>query len=289
LQGYNRYSYALNNPFKYTDPSGYIDINAIIQQLWQSPYGGYWNAGDSGPTTFNSEQQAMNYVASNSGQLTSGGSGETQRNIIYLYKSKNGNPYLFDKNSGEIWNSSKQKWMSGSDLFPNAIFYDKDGNFAWEFIPTVDVVAKRSDYKITVQRIAESPDATLSKFVAFGPIPLMPVRGYMLEPRGPSTTIKNLDRRIPAGIYNVTPYYSPRLKRDVYRLSNSFVPADRNIEIHNGNFPKNTEGCLLVGNGYMMYNGNYMVTNSVTTLNSLRSLIGTNNATLTISDITVGF
>jgi hypothetical protein len=52
---------------------------------------------------------------------------------------------LFDKNSGEIWNSSKQKWMSGSDLFPNAIFYDKDGNFAWEFIPSYTVVAKSKD------------------------------------------------------------------------------------------------------------------------------------------------
>ena len=141
-------------------------------------------------------------------------------------------------------------------------------------------------YTIDLQRIAESPDGTVSSFTAYGPTPLQPVSGYILEPGGPSTTTRGQDKRIPAGTYNVDPYSSTS-HPIVYRVSNDQVPADRYILIHTGNYPSNTLGCLLPGSSYSMVNGNYAVWNSGTTLNSLRSLLGGNSATLNIYDIPI--
>ncbi|MCK9208522.1 MAG: hypothetical protein M0P66_15520 [Salinivirgaceae bacterium] len=60
---YNRYSYVLNNPLKYTDPSGYLKMSLFdaLAYLWNSPYGGTWAAGAGGvgdASRFTSESQA---------------------------------------------------------------------------------------------------------------------------------------------------------------------------------------------------------------------------------------
>jgi len=140
------------------------------------------------------------------------------------------------------------------------------------------------DYTIEMNRIAESPDATVSEFNAYGPIPLRTVSGYILEPGSPSTITRGQDKRIPAGTYIVTPYSSTK-HPNVYRVSNSLVPTDRYILFHTGNYHLNTSGCLLPGRSYSMVSGNYAVWNSSTTLNQLRGLLGMNNATLIIRDI----
>ena len=47
-QSYNRYSYCMNNPLRYTDPSGWYaatDINTVINELWNTQYGGSWTPG----------------------------------------------------------------------------------------------------------------------------------------------------------------------------------------------------------------------------------------------------
>jgi len=139
-------------------------------------------------------------------------------------------------------------------------------------------------YTIDMQRIAESPNATVSEFTAYGPAPLRPVTGYILEPGGPSTTTANQDKRIPAGTYSIDPYSSTKYSNH-YIVSNSYVSQDRRILIHSGNYHSNTLGCLLPGRSYSMVGGNYAVWNSGATLNSLRSLIGRNSATLNIYDI----
>lgn len=143
-----------------------------------------------------------------------------------------------------------------------------------------------NQYYIEVKRIAESPNATLSKFNAYGPIPLRPVSGYFLEPGGPATTIPDQDRRIPAGKYNVAPYSSRRFP-NVYRISNELVSEDRNILIHAGNVHSETSGCFMPGSSTEMYNNDYKITGGTSgaKLNQLRGLIGRNNATLTIEDI----
>lgn len=57
-------------------------------------------------------------------------------------------------------------------------------------------------------------------------------------------TLERPEVAIPAGNYAVSFYDSPKNKRKVPLI---LVPGRKFIEIHIGNFPKETEGCLLVG------------------------------------------
>jgi len=73
------------------------------------------------------------------------------------------------------------------------------------------------------------------------------VSGYILEEKGPSTTERNQDRRIPAGTYSLKWHSSLRFGRFLPLLYSHQVPASRYILIHSGNHAGHTEGCLLVG------------------------------------------
>ena len=57
---------------------------------------------------------------------------------------------------------------------------------------------------------------------------------------------------------------SPSQKRMCPLLWNESVPKERYILIHPGNYPQDTAGCVLVGDGYSAAG----VTNSVRTYNS---------------------
>lgn len=50
---------------------------------------------------------------------------------------------------------------------------------------------------------------------------------------------------IPEGIYEVVMDYSPKFKRVLPLLMN--VPGRSSVRIHRGNYPKDTQGCFLVG------------------------------------------
>lgn len=64
---------------------------------------------------------------------------------------------------------------------------------------------------------------------------------YTLEP--PARAEKPC--AIPAGIYELTMRYSPKHHGNVPHVEQ--VPGFTDIEIHVGNYPEDTEGCLLVG------------------------------------------
>lgn len=100
--------------------------------------------------------------------------------------------------------------------------------------------------KMIIHRYKNIADGTVGKFELVG-VNTVLMTGYTLEPAGPDTTERGRDRRIPAGLYSVVWHKSARFNRILPVLFNEQVPKDRYIEIHAGNYPKHTEGCILVG------------------------------------------
>lgn len=122
--------------------------------------------------------------------------------------------------------------------------------------------------KLVIERFKEIPDGTLGTFELInGNRSLM--SGYTLEPIGEDTIERGMDMRIPQGRYLVAWHKSPRFSRTLPLLYNKEVPKDRYILIHAGNFPKDTEGCILVGNKY----DDKGVYNSLSTLNALLNYV----------------
>ena len=122
--------------------------------------------------------------------------------------------------------------------------------------------------KLTIRRYKDIYDGTLGKFELTG-VNTVLMTGYTLESAGPDTTARGKDRRIPAGLYQVAWHRSPKFNRVVPVLYNEQVPKDRYIEIHAGNYPKHTEGCILVGK----WANDEGVFESVKTLEALLSFI----------------
>lgn len=100
--------------------------------------------------------------------------------------------------------------------------------------------------KMIIHRYKNIADGTVGKFELVG-VNTVLMTGYTLEPAGPDTTERGRDRRIPAGLYSVVWHRSAKFNRVLPVLFNEQVPKDRYIEIHAGNYPKHTEGCILVG------------------------------------------
>ncbi|MDR2261533.1 MAG: DUF5675 family protein [Azoarcus sp.] len=133
---------------------------------------------------------------------------------------------------------------------------------------------------IHVVRKWETAQSTISE-LSFGN-----VKGYVLERPGPDTTASGLRFRIPVGAYKIH-WHNSGLQgvapfNPVPELFNDAVPKSRHILIHNGNYPKNTDGCLLVGST----KGTDMVGDSRTMLRKLKAFIqekGIENVNVIIS------
>jgi len=78
---------------------------------------------------------------------------------------------------------------------------------------------------------------------------------------------------IPPGVYDWVKVYSSKFKRDVILLTN--VPGRTAIEIHNGNYNRDTHGCILVGNGFTDIDGDGQkdVTDSKNALKKMTSIL----------------
>ena len=100
--------------------------------------------------------------------------------------------------------------------------------------------------KLVIRRYKNIDDGTIGKFELVGGNEVL-MTGYTLEPAGPDTTERGKDRRIPAGLYQIVWHRSAKFNRILPVLFNEQVPKDRYIEMHAGNHPKHTEGCILVG------------------------------------------
>lgn len=104
---------------------------------------------------------------------------------------------------------------------------------------------------LLVTRTTRTPNSTIGNFSVNGTF-----FSYCLEPtdRGLTgdmseaeiKTIKVQDKTcIPTGTYNVTSYLSPKRRGRVPLLED--VPGFAYVEIHVGNYPKDTDACLLLG------------------------------------------
>ena len=71
---------------------------------------------------------------------------------------------------------------------------------------------------------------------------------------------------IPTGTYSVTSYFSPKHNANVPLLEN--VPGFAFVEIHAGNYPRDTDACLLLGSAEDVD----FVGNSVATINQFYPL-----------------
>ena len=119
--------------------------------------------------------------------------------------------------------------------------YDKQGGFSTDQVIIVD----RGLGTINSFRFWESSKSTISAFN----IPENGVSGNILEPPGPSTTVADMNRRIPEGEYNVMKNDGEKFP-NAYKLFNEFVGPERGILIHPGNWWYDTGGCLLPGTGW---------------------------------------
>ena len=74
------YAYVMNNPINYYDVMGLYSAMNALRDLWNSPNGGTWSAGDNSSTFFGSSEEAIDY-------MNGGGSGRSGNNGVIQYRS----------------------------------------------------------------------------------------------------------------------------------------------------------------------------------------------------------
>lgn len=62
-------------------------------------------------------------------------------------------------------------------------------------------------------------------------------------------TIEKLSKMIPPGAYSIQLTYSPKFKTELPLIWGNDVHKNRGIRIHVGNTVRDTNGCILIGNG----------------------------------------
>ncbi|MDH6252771.1 putative chitinase [Chryseobacterium sp. H1D6B] len=95
---------------------------------------------------------------------------------------------------------------------------------------------------IRLVRKWETDKSTIGEFT----IDNSEVKGYILEEKGPDTTVSGIEQRVPIGTYNLEWHSGTKVKKGL-KLYNDVVSKSRAILIHSGNTADDTEGCLLPG------------------------------------------
>ena len=95
---------------------------------------------------------------------------------------------------------------------------------------------------IRLVRKWETEISTIGEFTIDG----SDIKGYILEEKGPDTTVSGIQQRVPVGTYNLK-WHNGSKQKGVLKLYNAVVPESRAILIHSGNDASDTEGCLLAG------------------------------------------
>ncbi|MFK7000215.1 DUF5675 family protein [Flavobacterium oreochromis] len=108
----------------------------------------------------------------------------------------------------------------------------------------INIVKKSSNSNVIIRLVRkwQTNNSTIGEFTIDG----SDIKGYMLEEKGPDTTLSGIERRIPIGTYNLVWHYGSKFK-GVLKVYNNQVSQDRAILIHAGNTALQTEGCILPG------------------------------------------
>lgn len=111
--------------------------------------------------------------------------------------------------------------------------------------PPTKPKVKSNIVEINIHRTYDTTKATMSTVS----IPSLGFNCYCLERPGPDTTTSGMRLRIPIGTYKVKWRESSKNKSlgKAFVLFNSNVAASRLILIHIGNYPDDSDGCLLFG------------------------------------------
>ncbi|MHB1922987.1 MAG: DUF5675 family protein [Chitinophagaceae bacterium] len=157
------------------------------------------------------------------------------------------------------------------DVSPNSAMGDDPVRFS-DFLGDTVIVS------MVNQRTTETLKSTLGTLTINNNEDKTQLKGYVLEP--PKGTRKQAqtqgsDKAILPGTYKVIPYNSHRF-HNFWELKNKKLLGTKSlILIHNGNSPKDTHGCQLVGCG----SKKDWVSNSVTMLKKIHAYL--NNASKT--------
>jgi len=102
--------------------------------------------------------------------------------------------------------------------------------------------ATTGNVAIRLTRKWQTDNSTIGEFT----IDNSTITGYILEEKGPDTTVSGMEQRVPIGTYKLE-WHSGTKFAKALKLSNDVVSVSRAILIHAGNTAADTEGCLLPG------------------------------------------
>lgn len=115
-----------------------------------------------------------------------------------------------------------------------------------------DVLGDTGHIIMTNQRTTETPKSTQGTLTVTNDEDKSQLNGYVLEPpKGTDKEAKTAgsDKAISPGTYKVIPHNSKHLGKVFELINKKLLGTKSAILIHQGNSPKDTEGCQLVGTG----------------------------------------
>ena len=121
-----------------------------------------------------------------------------------------------------------------------------------------------------LRRVASNENGTTGALIGQDDWPA----GVTLEPPVPI---------IPAGVYDVIPFFSPEHQRNCFLIQN--VPGHEGVEMHIGNRKIDTKGCVLTAVAYSHFQADEMVLGSADEFGHLWEDYGKIGFKLAVRDI----
>lgn len=136
---------------------------------------------------------------------------------------------------------------------------------------------------LTLQRVEQNDFATYGRIVdAENKQVCLTLERPWVDVNGDGISDRNVSC-IPAGSYPARRYRSPKRGYDVFMLSG--VPGRGDIELHIGNLPHDSEGCILLGSNFGTVNGQHGITGSAAAFaRFMSSMTGIDTFTLHVLD-----